>query len=278
MITSPILRYHGGKFRMASWIMDYFPDHRCYVEPYGGAANVLIQKPPSYSEVYNDLDDELYNFFQVLRDEELRAQLIELSLLTPYSRRDFELAWEESTDSLERARRLLIRSHMGFSSAGATAKTGFRSDTSRDSSTAQHIWARYPDVISQLGSRFSGVLIEHAHACKVMKAHDAPTTLHYVDPPYLHECRVVGASNTSYRHEMTRGDHIEMLECLKDLDGMVVLSGYASDLYDSHLQGWEKHQFQTSASGQRGTVSRTEVLWLNPACVAAQKTQLRLIA
>ena len=72
------LRYHGGKYRLAPWIIDFFPAHECYVEPFGGAAGVLLQKPRSYAEVYNDLDGQVVNFFRVIRDPETRQQLIDV--------------------------------------------------------------------------------------------------------------------------------------------------------------------------------------------------------
>ncbi|MBV6573885.1 DNA adenine methylase, partial [Acinetobacter baumannii] len=82
----PLIRYHGGKFRLSDWIISFFPNHNVYVEPFGGGASVLLNKEPSRVEVYNDLDDDVVNFFKVLRNKELAKQLAEAIYLTPYSR------------------------------------------------------------------------------------------------------------------------------------------------------------------------------------------------
>jgi DNA adenine methylase len=267
----PALRYHGGKFRIAPWVMSFFPPHTCYVEPFGGAAGVLLQKPRAYAEVYNDLDGDVVNFFRVLQDMDLRAQLLERLALTPYARSEFEKAWRPARGQVERARRLAIRAQMGFGSGGATkGTTGFRIDTKRKYGTAQSLWEQYPDSIADAGQRFQGVLIENKPAIEVMKAHDAPTTVHFVDPPYVHSTRYPGAGGPrgSYRHEMTDVDHIELLDALQTLEGMVVLNGYESELYASRLVGWERHTTEARISSARGTVLRTEVVWLNAACVA----------
>ena len=65
----------GGKSLLANWILDQFPDHRIYVEPYGGMANVLLKKKPSDVEVYNDLDRRLVNLFQFIRDPDKVLEL-----------------------------------------------------------------------------------------------------------------------------------------------------------------------------------------------------------
>jgi DNA adenine methylase len=267
--TRPALRYHGGKFRLAPWIMQFFPPHACYVEPFGGAAGVLLQKPRVYAEVYNDLDGDVVNFFRVVRDPKLRADLIEACRLTPYAREEFNQAYEPTDDPLERARRVCIRAAMGFGSAGATkASTGFRTDTRRKYGTAQHNWAAYPEALACIGERFAGVLIEHRDAVDVLQAHDGDDTLLFVDPPYVHETRSM-RNRGGYRHELDDAGHQRLLEALLAVDGMVVLCGYATDLYDDTLRGWRRHSTEARISGGRGTSLRTEVVWLNPACTAA---------
>lgn len=267
--TRPALRYHGGKFRLAPWILQFFPPHGCYVESFGGAAGVLLRKPRVYAEVYNDLDGDIVNFFRVLRDPAMRADLAEACRLTPYARDEFDAAYEPTDDPLERARRTAVRAAMGFGSAGATkATTGFRTDTRRKYGTAQHNWADYPAALGAIGERFAGVLIENRDAVDVIRDHDGPDTLHFVDPPYVHETRVMRAKG-GYRHELEDDGHLRLIEALKTVDGKVVLCGYPSDLYDRELQGWARHATQARMSAGRGTGLRTEVVWLNPACSAA---------
>lgn len=267
-VSRPALRYHGAKFRIAPWVLRHFPAHACYVEPFGGAAGVLLQKERSYAEVYNDLDGDIVNFFRVLRDPEQRCALQELLALTPYARSEFDLAWQPADDSVERARRLCVRAQMGFGSAGETkGVTGFRIDTKRACSTAQHLWMEYPDALAAVGARFAGVLIENRPALDVMPAHDGPDTLHFVDPPYVLGTRVLqGSGRGYYRHEMTDDDHAELLAKLRELEGMVIVTGYETDLYHDALRGWRVEKTDARISAGRGTAIRTEVLWMNPAC------------
>lgn len=275
-ICNPALRYHGGKFRLAPWIMSFFPAHNCYVEPFSGAAGVLLQKERAYVEVYNDLDGMVVNLFSVLRNPESRQGLIEAILLTPYARVEFDRAWEDVADPIESARRLCIRAQMGFGSAGATkGRTGFRIDTKRDFGTAQHLWARYPDALAAAGARFSGVLIENRSAVEVLLDHDSPETLHFVDPPYLPATRSQTRSGRAYRHEMGGSDHRALLDVLRALRGYVIVSGYASDLYHGALEGWRCATTKSRISSARGSKLRNEWIWLNPACAAALASRER---
>lgn len=270
-ITAPVIRYHGGKFRLAPWVIEHFPPHQVYIEPFGGAAGVLMQKRRSHGEVYNDLDGDIVNLFRVLQNAPQREALAELLVLTPYARDEFELAWIYTEEPVERARRTVIRAQMGFGSAGASkSTTGFRIDCYRQYGTAQQLWARYPDQLGAIGSRLAGVLIENRPAIDIMLAHDSNQALHYVDPPYMHDTRVRGAlKGRYYRHELNDEQHAELLSTLNTLQGMVVLSGYPSQLYAERLEGWTQNTTQARISAGRGGDTRTECLWINPACMDA---------
>ena len=276
-IPCPIMRYHGGKFRLADWIMEFFPDdHDTYVEPFGGAASVLMRKPRSHAEVYNDLDDEVVNVFRVLRDQEQARRLKDLCALTPYARSEFKLAYEYTEDPVERARRTIFRAAAGFGSAGATKdRTGFRSYSKPARSVTPAIdWASYPKVITEFCERLRGVIIESGAAVDVINRHDAAGTLFFVDPPYMPETRNM-AGNRTYRHEMVEHDHLALLDRLTRVEGFVVLSGYSTETYDQVLAtaGWRRFSRAASISGNRGTVMRTECVWINPRCKDGMQQQ-----
>jgi len=258
---------------MARNILPHFPRHRTYTEAFGGGAGVLLQKPRSHAEIYNDLDDDIVGLFRVLQDQRSADRLLELLRLTPFARREFEIAYAAADDPIERARRLVIRSFMGFGSNAHSCSgrghrsTGFRSNANRNGTTPARDWANLPDAYRPIIERMQGVVIEHRDALVILPRHDSDQTLHYVDPPYVHETRsMFKGGKSAYRHEMDRSAHIRLLEVLRGLSGMVVLSGYAHPLYDDTLHDWRREEFAALADGAR---PRTEVLWLNPACAAA---------
>ncbi len=266
-VERPVLRWHGGKWLLAPWIISYFPPHDVYVEPFGGAGSVLMRKPRSYAEVWNDLDQDVVNLFRVLRGPDA-DRLVAMLRLTPFARKGFDEAYEETDDGVERARRLVIRSFHGFGSDGnnGARPTGFRANSNRSGTTPAHDWVNFPDNLATVIGRLQGVVIESRPAMKVMAAHDGPDTLHYCDPPYIHSTRAKthNSARKNYRHEMTDADHAELLAYIQTLKGMVILSGYHHPLYDDALRGWVRHEKAALADGAR---ARTEVLWINPLAV-----------
>lgn len=258
----PVLRWHGGKWILAPWIISHFPKHRVYVEPFGGAGSVLMRKERSYAEVWNDLDGDVVNLFRVLRSEDAPRLVSELRL-TPFARDEFSESYEMSDDPVERARRLCLRSFMGFGSNGHVRKTGFRANSNRSGTTPAQDWVNYPDALAAIVERLAGVVIENRDAKQVMAAHDGEDTLHYVDPPYLPETRDKGSD---YAHEMNEEDHDALLVFIRGLLGMVILSGYPSPAYDAALHDWKRVERDALADG---AAPRKEVLWINSAAAKA---------
>ena len=258
----PILRYHGGKWRLAPWIIRHLPPHRIYVEPYGGAGSVLLRKYRSFSEIYNDLDGEIVNLFKAVRDN--GDELKRLLALTPFSRNEYLGSFDASADPSEQARRTMVRSYMGFGSNSLCrdVKSGFRSNSRRRHTTPAHDWTGLPASLDAIIARFQGVVIENRDALEVMERHDGPDTLHYLDPPYVHSTRALTMhGNHGYTLEMTDAQHIEMAEFVRGLKGAVVISGYRCDLYDSLFDDWERVDRDALADG---AAPRVESLWICP--------------
>lgn len=266
--SRPILRYHGGKFRLAQWILSFFPEHRIYVEPFGGAASVLLQKPRTYMDVYNDLDGDVVNLFKVTRD--LGEKLVAAIEMTPFSRDEFKTAYEKSTDPVERARRLVVRSFMGHGSNSHNRPTGFRRHSRQSGTSPCHDWRNYPPALLEIVERLQGVVIENIDASTLIQQQDSEETLFYLDPPYVLSTRDKG---TDYNFEMNDQDHFELANLVNSLKGMVVLSGYPCDLYDKVLyKDWYRSERIAMADGAR---ERTEVIWLNAAAQNALEAESR---
>ena len=293
-IARPILRYHGGKFRLAPKLIPLFPPHRVYTEAYGGGGSVLLQKPRCFSEIYNDLDGEVVNVFRVLQNRKKAARLEALLRVTPFSREEFCLSYKHSRSDVERARRTIIRSFMGFGSdsisrlkasrAGFNTRlssvmsTGFRWNSNRSGTTAASDWRAYPNHISSFVDRLQGVVIENRDAKTILQKMDREDALHYVDPPYPMHVRQIGNGSTlehRYRHELTDRDHEELAEVLHSLKGMVMVSSYPGPLYERLFRGWTTAEWTGGqfCSQNSGPKARTEVVWMNAAAARATPVQ-----
>ena len=248
-----VLKYPGAKCRLASWIVNNMPKHSVYLEPYAGSLSVLLNKPRCHIETVNDLHGEVVNFFRVLRDKPY--ELKRLLEFTPYSREEYDLAYQESENEIERARRFCVRCWQGFGCANLY-HNGFKSGQQSNSPNPAKAWAEYPDVIIPAAERMKGVQIENLPAIELIKRYNTSDVFIYADPPYLHSTR----KKYLYKYEMTDNDHLEMLDVLMRHPGPVMISGYENDLYNSALKGWTKIKKDAQAEGG---AKREECLWMN---------------
>ena len=261
-MIAPALLYHGSKFRLASWVRQFFPPHRLYVEPYAGSMAVLLTKDPAQTEVANDLDQEVVNFFRILRTRS--DELINQIMLTPYSRAEFDASYAPADDDLERARRLYVRSWMGYGVKLGRWKTGFQTAISPTAPNISRRWTRV-DHLWILAERLRSTIIECEPALRVIRRYDAPDALFYVDPPYVASTRSKWFA-AGYNHEMTEQDHIELAGLLHRIKGMAIIAGYPSALYNQLYDGWR--MVSTSARNVKSQIV-TECMWLSPAVTRA---------
>ncbi|MBL7997951.1 MAG: DNA adenine methylase [Candidatus Kapabacteria bacterium] len=254
-----LLYYPGAKNSIAKAILKLMPTHDGYTEAFGGSAAVMFAKQPSRIDVYNDLNEDIVNVFRVLRtnpDELSRA-----IALTPFSRVEYKQAYEHSTCAVERARRTIIRSVMGFGAKGVLFHSvGFRAG-GYDKRQMRWVDAlnALPEVVQSWAMRFKDVVIECDDAMTVLRKYDSKNTLHYIDPPYVRTTR--RDRNKLYKYEMNDVQHSELIDCIHSLKGMVILSGYDSDIYNSQLRGFIRYEL--SSMTQANTRAK-EVLWVSP--------------
>lgn len=248
-----ILKYPGGKWRIAQWILSYFPAHKVYLEPFFGSGAVFFNKEPSYIETINDMNGDIVNLFRVCREypEEL-AKVIEL---TPFSRDEFISCNALSDDPIEQARRTLVRYHQSFGTSNSS-KNSWRNVQTYGGPRCATMWNCLPDIIQDCCKRLKDAQIENTDAFTLIQRYSNENTLIYCDPPYLQRLR----KRNMYKCEMTDEQHIELLNLLKESKSLVILSGYDNDLYNSELSDWYTAEKVTIA--QMG-LHRTEKLWMN---------------
>lgn len=273
-VRRPALRYFGAKWRLAPWIIKHLPPHVCYVEPYGGAAGVLLRKEPSELEVYNDLDGEVVNFFRVLREQP--EDLERAIQLTPMSREELEIAQMpcQAEDRLERGRRLYVRAWQNRGGPRTQWKGGWRFQ--RGLNRGKSLVSEWSDTehLYSVAERLKGVQIECDDALSVIARYDSPATIFMCDPPYVGEVRSSRWRAKSYAHEMTEDAHAELARALSSIRGMAVVCGYTSPLYEDLFpkdEGWRVVERRTLTDAG---AEASEQLWISKK--AAEATDGRL--
>lgn len=255
-----VLKYPGSKWNIAGQLTELIPAHHSYVEPYFGSGALLFSKAPSDIETINDLDSDVTNLFRCIqKDSERLARLI---MTTPFSREEYDKQFEGSDQTLyassfQRAAGFLIKCWQGHGFRTNGYKVGWKSDVQgRESMYALWNWYRLPEWIVEIAERLRKVQIENRPALEVIKRFNYENVFMYLDPPYILSTR----AGKQYKHEMTDGDHEELLQEVLKSKAKIMISGYESDMYNKYLSKWHKAYFQSCAE-HSGT--RREVVWMN---------------
>lgn len=252
-----VLKYPGSKWKIAPWILSYFPAHHSYLEPFFGSGAVLFSKSRSHIETVNDLDGEVVNLFECLKsDPERLARYI---YLTPYSRDVYNRAFSKEipAEPFARAVRMIIRCNMGHGFCTSGERVGWKNDVAgRERAYAAKNWVELPDIIAEAAERLRGVQIECSPATELISRFNNSNVLIYCDPPYVLSTR----RRKLYHCEMTDDDHLELLVTLKQHRGPVLISGYDNPLYAAELKDWHKETTRTTDQLSR---VRHEILWMN---------------
>ena len=279
----------GGKSRMVQTILPLLPPHTTYVEPFGGAANLLLGKKSSQVEVYNDASGLLVNFFRVLQDPIQRTALLDRLQWTPYARMEYARALEhlDDPDPVMKAWGFFVAQCQGISGGGSMGRRNANNWGYSRVSDQAGAFRTHVEKLPAIAERLLKVQIEHSDGVEVIQRWDAPDTLFYIDPPYADATRTNKSGRAAYHCEIDDGGHQTLVDALLQLHGMAVLSGYRSPLYQPlEDAGWECREFAVdlsaaarvrtfdpmSATG-KGKRKRIECLWLSPDVAAAAKNE-----
>jgi DNA adenine methylase len=276
------LKWHGGKGahqgKLAKWIVSLMPPHRNYIEPFAGGLSVLLARDPEdprlwlpghqgVSEVINDLDGRLVNFWRVLRDEEQFSRFRRQVEAVPLSRTLWEAAQAHEHgqgDAVADAVAFFVccRQSLAGRMKGFTPLTRTRLRRGRNGNVSEWVGAveGLPAVYARLWGR---VAVENMPAVELIRQWDGPDTLFYCDPPYPPHTRT--ARKVYGDFEMTEAEHRQLLDVLRSCRGKVMLSGYPSPLYDQVLSDWRRETLDVpnNAAGGVKKGRETEVLWCN---------------
>jgi len=257
------LRYYGGKSVILKELLWLLPERRQgYIEVFGGGAALLFAKPPEKFEVYNDIDSDLVNFFRVLRDEEKSRKFAEKLQYAVYSREEFKYArenFDKVEDEVERAflfYLVLKMSVNGQTNTGWSCRVKERSEGSR----------RFLFDIRKVQERLKNVQIENLDYRELIEKYDREGICFYMDPPYFSKTRVF---KHKYRYEMVESDHVELVERLLKMKGIVMLSGYRNEVYEElERNGWKRFDFPVKCASsfrkEEKRPERVESVWVNP--------------
>lgn len=278
MKVSPPLKWHGGKYYLASRIVALMPPHVHYVEPFAGGLAVLLARDPleqrlwvppntGVSEVVNDLDRDLMSFWAVLADPASFLEFQRLVEATPFS----QVCWNSarfhqqsgiSLSLVQRAWVFFVQCRQSLAGRRDTFAPLSRTRTRRGMNEQASAWLTAVEGLPEVHSRLRSVVVLDGPALDVIRSQDGPDTLFYLDPPYLAQTR---SAPEVYRHEMTEEQHRELLSVVVHKQGKFMISGYRSELYDQVLSRWTRHDFDlpNNAAGGKGKRRMTESLWCN---------------
>jgi len=269
----PPTSYYGGKGRLAPWIASLLPAHRTYVEPFAGSAAVLFAKTASPTEIINDLDDQVVNFFRVLRED--APALIRALQLTPYARGEYEHTNPNAhdLDPVEQARRWYVRVNQSISHvAGPGRPAGWAAAFNTNGADHAHKFTALVDRLEACAERLRRVHLEHRPAVEVIAKYGVVDAVIYCDPPYLAATRSAQTKRAGADYAVeyaTEAQHRELARALHHTPAGVLISGYPSALYAElyEARGWWRvdrviTRPTSNVSGGRGAAA-TEVIWSN---------------
>ena len=257
--------YFGGKFTWLEHLYYHFPNpsdfnHLC--ELFGGSCAVSLNYKGKVIKTVNEINEDITNFFEVLRDNE--EELMRLLLLTPCSNAEYDRCWEASPNKIEQARRFYVRVRQSFFGLGCSRKNkGWHMAKTQNNAKGGETVSKWNNALEKLYEvaeilRANFQITNFSYEVAIAKI-DSEKTFFYADPPYPKECR---ASFNDYKFEFSDENHIALSEQLHRVKGLAMVSSYNSDLYNELYHDWRKIELPVKKNNIRSSEVQ-EVIWMN---------------
>jgi len=226
--------YMGGKSYLLKPLLSILPEHVVYVEVFGGAGNLLLNKKPVPNEIINDVDDDIVNLFTVVSRDDTFEQFNKIIQSLPYSRTVHQKMREILKEPFEynpfepNVQRAVACYY--FKNSSVSSMGGFVvSHTGNYSISISY--ANKLDKLKQVRERLRKVIVEHLDFEECIRKHDTPDTLFFFDPPYLNV-------ENYHKHGFTIEDHKRLLNLLPTIKGKLILTTYRNELYENALRNF----------------------------------------
>lgn len=260
MRLRPPFKYYGGKYYLTPWITSLFCQHDTYLEPFGGAASVLLNKTVSQKEIYGDLNQNIVNLMKFIQKHH---DLLTERLLNIECDEKIFYEWKNKNcdNDLESAIKSFVVHRMSRGGVGGSFSKSNRSY--RGVSENKASWMSSIQNLKLVSTRLQEVEINCSPAINLMKKYDSERSLFYLDPPYIRKLRSTPWS--AYSIEMDDKQHEELLEFSKSCKAKIVISGYPSEMYDKSLEGWNKASKSSFLHSGHADVKKKceECIWKN---------------
>jgi DNA adenine methylase len=240
------ISYYGGKQTMLKHLLPLIPLHRLYTEAFAGGAALFFAKEPSEIEVINDINQNLINFYRVLKSD---FKILKLKIETTlHSRASFDFAgWIYDNplyfDQVERAWAVWVLSKMGFASK---LNGTFGYDRISNGICKKIKFAREAFTL-ELSKRLENTQIECTSAFKIIESRDCEDAFHFVDPPYIN-------SNCGhYTDTFNLADFERLLELLSAIKGKFILTMFPHEVLSEYIekQNWKVLEVERTISASK---------------------------
>ncbi len=204
------------------FLLKMVPPHRCYVEVFEGVVPLFLNKPPSKVEVYNDIDGDLVNLFEVVRNPKTFQEFLRRTKYLTYScelyykflqklkKRDFE-------DDMERA---VVVYYVHWATMGGKRGSGFSAGPRRNDSRKLFNTLEFINLIHE---RLKNVCIERLDFRECIRKYDTEYTFFYLDPPHVFLSSEKERDFYETRDWFTEEDFMDLLEILSRVKGKWLL-------------------------------------------------------